>query len=216
MFHAVTASLDNATDPIKLSPKRQTCEAPSLTRIGPKIKRTGNWISLSDIHTTGDNADLSLEDEVRECFQTVQGKTQDSSALPYSAHHFVRSPERTFPKSLPSDKHQLVHLIHGPFCSNQRCLRHIFWFEPSSTRLRSGRPPLPFTTQTRLRCLCRKLNIRPSSAPCTRAKLLGTGQYRTLFSSGHGTWSPTTLDVNLLITHLTRSMNESSFQARSD
>ncbi|TFY65643.1 hypothetical protein EVG20_g5452 [Dentipellis fragilis] len=55
----------------------------SRTDLGPRARRIGDWIALGNIHRSLENgsSDISLEEEVRECFQQLQDRLREHSML---------------------------------------------------------------------------------------------------------------------------------------
>lgn len=87
-------------------------------------RRIGPWFVASSIHrnlSRGMHA-IPIEEEVTECFQTLQGPLHREATPLLVLITCLRAPQETQPRVLPLHQHQHIPLIYGPLHPRERRL----------------------------------------------------------------------------------------------
>lgn len=121
----------------------ETLPLEALIDKGTQSKKVGAWISVANIERTIGSplAEISLEDEVKECFHILQGPLRFPSLKRYAESKF-RPPRRVWPQCVKLYKHQYIPLLDRLIRQRKHYLCHVFRLKPTCPRLCCRRPSL--------------------------------------------------------------------------
>lgn len=112
--------------------------------------RVGNWVSVCNVQRClfEPQRDMSLEDEVEECFTILQGESVSQTTC--LSHLSFRTSWTISAQHFRLYQYQSIHLLYRLIFSHQRHLRKILWSESTLAHLRCCRSSSSYTDQTRL------------------------------------------------------------------
>lgn len=91
----------------------------------PSTKLLGPWVAITNVHRRLVGGEISIEDEVRECFCQLQGWYPVYVMTPRRFTDFDSPITETFPQHLQLREHQYLYIVHGLICAGECSLPHI-------------------------------------------------------------------------------------------
>lgn len=101
--------------------------------------KIGPWVTVTNVESTtilGDTS-ISLEHEVRECFETLRGMFNPSTFRPDFVN-LNRPAGQILPQPLTLYQHQHIHILHGPFRQRQQHISDVLRKQSPDTCLRGS------------------------------------------------------------------------------
>ena len=166
-------------------------------------KQIGRWVAVANVQSRiVVQQELSIEDEVRECFDQLRGKRSfcsTSATIQYSPISSV--PRQALPHPSQLRKYQHLPLFHGPIRARQRSICHLLWDKPASPCMRRRTTHFSHTRPFGLRRIRRTQPLRATSPARPRSQLLGTREHRSILASHHRSYRTHILFSCVHITH---------------